>query len=86
MEVIVDLFFAVILFWLGFSLIKYRKNVKSWTWNFLWAERYLWHWGTYLVLILVWCFFMVWGILYPFWGLEFMFWVDQNAHKEFRMR
>jgi len=25
----------------GWSLIRYRRNVKSWTGNFVWAEKYL---------------------------------------------
>lgn len=86
MDVLVDLFFAILLFWLWVVFIKYRRNIKSWTGSFVWAERYLWNWWTYLVLILLWLFFMVWGVLYPFWGLEFMFWVDPDAPKDFKMR
>ena len=86
MNIVIDILYAVMLFWAWFSLIKYRRNIKWWTGNFVWAERYLWHGGTYLILILLGCFLMVWGVLYPFWWLEMMFWVDPDAPKEFKMR
>lgn len=86
MDVVVDIFYAIFFFSIGFLLIKYRRNVKSWTWNFVWAERYLWHGGTYFVMLLLGCFLMVLWVLYPFWGLELMFWVDENAPKEFKMK
>ncbi len=85
MEIIIDIFYAIVLFAAGFSLIKYRRIIKSWTGNFVWAERYLGSGGTYFVLILVWCFFMIWGVLYPFWWLELMFWVDSESKVEFKM-
>ena len=86
MDVIVKIFFAVLLFLTWFSIIKYRRNVKSWTWNFTWAEHYLWSGWTYLVLLLLWCFLMVWWVLYPFWWLELMFWTNWENYKEFKMK
>lgn len=83
---IIDLFYAIFLFWVWFSLIKYRKVVKSWTGNFVWAERYLGTWGTYLVLLLLGCFLMIWGVLYPFWWLELMFWTGNSSPSEFKMK
>lgn len=86
MEFIIDIFYALLLFSAGFSLIKYRKVVKSWTGNFVWAERYLWTWWTYLALLLVGCFLMVWWVLYPFWWLELMFSTGNTAPSDFKMR
>ncbi len=83
MDIIVDIFFAVLLISMWTVLLKYRKVVRSWTWNFVWAEKYLWNWWTYLVLILLGCFFIIWWFLYPFWGLEMMIWVNSNSEKEF---
>lgn len=76
MDLIIDLFYALLLMGVWISLIKYRRVVKSWTGNFLWAERYLGYGGTYFVLIVLWCFLIFWGVLYPFWGLELIFWVS----------
>lgn len=64
-----------IIYWILFiawwvALIKYRKTVKSWTWNFYWAERYIWNWGTYLVLILTWWIMIFLWVLSPFGWLE----------------
>lgn len=89
MQLFLDILYWAILFGIWFSMIKYRRVVKSWTWNFYWAEKYLWAWGTYLVLIIIWLFLMFWGILFPFWWLELIFWVDNNspdAGFEFQMR
>ncbi|MBW7955023.1 hypothetical protein H3C61_04395 [Candidatus Gracilibacteria bacterium] len=85
MEFIVNLFYATLLFGTGFLIIKYRRNVKSWTGNFVWAEQYLGNGGTYLFLILFGCFLMMWGILYPFGGLELIFGTS-GEYKEFKMK
>lgn len=86
MDIIIDIFFAILLVWSWVALIKYRRILKSWTWNFVWAERYLWNGWTYLVLILFWCFLMVWWFLYPFWGLELLLWVKPDTETEFKIR
>lgn len=73
MEILVDIIYSILLMVWGFFLIKYRRNVKSWTGNFMWAERYIWSGWTYLVLILTWLFMIFLGVLYPFWWLELLF-------------
>lgn len=69
-DTLVDIFYALFLIVSWYSLIKYRRNVKSWTGNFLWAEKYIGSWGTYIVLILLWLFMIFLGVLYPFGGME----------------
>jgi len=70
---IIKIFYAIFLVVLWFSLIKYRRQVKSWTGNFVWAEHYLWAGGTYLIMIIFWMFLMFLGVLYPFGWLELIF-------------
>ncbi len=70
MEVAVDIFYSILLMAWGFYLIKYRRNVKSWTWNFAWAEKYIGSGGTYLIMILIGLFMIFLWVLYPFWWLE----------------
>ncbi|MDD3645984.1 MAG: hypothetical protein PHH06_01095 [Candidatus Gracilibacteria bacterium] len=69
---LIDLFYAVLLILTGVGILKYRRVVKSWTGNFVWAERYLGNGGTYIVLIFLGLFLIFWGVLYPFGGLELM--------------
>lgn len=69
---IVDLFYAVLLFAIGFFMIRYRKTVKSWSGNFVWAEQYIGRWWTYFILILLWMFLMFLWVLWPFWWLELL--------------
>lgn len=78
MNILIDLFYSVILIWSWILLIKYRRNVKSWTWNFYWAEKYIWSWWTYIILMLVWLFMIFWWAIYPFWWLEMLFWVESS--------
>ena len=72
MDIIVDLFYAVLLFAIGFWIIKYRRTVKSWSGNFVWAEQYIGRWWTYFVLMLLWMFLMFLWVLWPFWWLELL--------------
>lgn len=72
--IILDIFYWILLIAWGSLLLKYRRNVKSWTGNFVWAERYLWNGWTYLVLILIGLFMIFWWILMPFWWLELLVW------------
>lgn len=53
MIIFARLFYMVILIWMWYLGLKYRRNVKSWTWDFYWAEKYLWAWGTYIIIILI---------------------------------
>ncbi|NUJ97517.1 hypothetical protein HGA92_01865 [Candidatus Gracilibacteria bacterium] len=71
--ILVKIFYGILLFFTGVALIKYRRIVKSWTGNFVWAERYLGMGGTYFVLILIGFFLMFVGVLYPVGGLDFIF-------------
>lgn len=70
---LVKIFYAILLIVIWASLIKYRRIVKSWTWNFVWAERYLWSWWTYFVLVLVWLLMIFLWVLYPFGWLGLIF-------------
>ncbi len=47
-------------------MLKYKKQVKSFTWNFYWAEKYLWSWWTYLVIIWIWLFLIFLWLMQPF--------------------
>lgn len=85
MHIFVELFYSLLLIWMWYLLLRYRRVVKSWTGSFIWAEKYLWHGGTYLVLILLWCFFIFWWVLYPFWWLELIFWVSPDANPNIKM-
>lgn len=60
----------------GVALLKYRRTVKSWTGNFVWAEKYLGNWWTYLVIILFGLFFIFFGVLYPFGWFDLIIWSD----------
>lgn len=72
MEFFFKIFYGIIfiIFWL--SILKYRKLVHSWTWNFVWAEQYIWRGWTYFVLVLIWLGFVFFWTIYPFWGLELL--------------
>lgn len=70
MDFIIDIIYAILLCSGGFFLIKYRRNVKSWTGNFAWAEQYIWNGGTYVVLIFTGLAMMFFWVLYPFGGMD----------------
>ncbi len=70
MNIIINIIYAILLISGGYALIKYRRNVKSWTGNWIWAETYLWSGWTYIVLILIGLFMIFLGALYPFGGME----------------
>lgn len=72
--IILKIFYWIALVIWGIALIKYKRVVKSWTWNFVWAEKYLGSWWTYFVLIFAWLFMIFIGFLYPFGWLELLFW------------
>lgn len=69
---IIKLIYAFLLISWGILIIKYRKNVKWWTWNFAWAEYYLWHWWTYIVLIIIWLIMIFIWVWYPLGTFEFL--------------
>ena len=72
---LVELFYGILMIVLGAWLIKYRKTVKSWTGNFVWAERYIWSGWTYVVLMALWLFFIFVGVWYPFgWAEQLSEW------------
>jgi len=72
--IFVSIFYAIIFVIAWILVVKYRRTVKSWTGNFMWAERYLWTGSTYLVIILAWLFLVFLGLSFPFWWLDFFFW------------
>lgn len=65
--------YAILFFLAWYLSIKYRKNVKSWTGNFYWAEKYIWNWWTYIIIILFGILLMIVWIIYPFWWIELFF-------------
>jgi hypothetical protein len=66
-------FFYSILFILGWMwIIKYRKTVKSWTWNFYWAEHYIWSGWTYFIIMVCGLLMIFYWVIYPMWWLEFI--------------
>lgn len=75
----IKIFYALFFIASGVALIKYRKNVKSWTGNFAWAEHYLGHGGTYLVFIVFGMFLIFLGASYPFGGADFILWWDRSV-------
>lgn len=63
-----------ILFLVGwFLILKYRKQIKHFSWSFAWAETYLWRGSTYLVIIAVWCAMVFLWVIFPFWWLDLIF-------------
>lgn len=70
MAIIVDIFYALLLIAGWMAIIKYRRNVKSWTGNWMWAEKYIGNGWTYVVMILVGLFMIFFWVLYPFGGME----------------
>ena len=71
--IIVKIFYGLLLIWAWIWILKYRRTIKWWTGNFLWAEQYIWNGWTYFVIMIIWLFCLFLGILYPFWGLELLF-------------
>lgn len=70
MDIIVKIFYSIFFIAMGYWILRYRKVVKSWTWNFVWAEQYLWRGWTYFILLLVWIGLIFFWAIYPFWWLE----------------
>lgn len=50
---------------LGVAILKYRKNVFEWTGRWYWAEKYLGHGGTIIVIILTGLGMIFFGVGYP---------------------
>ena len=71
---IIKLFYSVLLILMWMWIIKYRRNVKSWTWNLYWAEHYIGSGWTYLVLIALWLAMIFYWVIYPMWGIQFILW------------
>jgi len=63
---IVKLFYWILMIAIGAWIIKYRKPLKSWTGNWVWAERYIGRWGTYFIMLLFGLLLMFLWVLYPF--------------------
>jgi hypothetical protein len=71
--IIIKIIYWILLISWWLAILKYRRYVKSWTWNFYWAEHYLWRWWTYIVIIFIWLAMIFIWILYPFWWLDHIF-------------
>ena len=76
----VDILVWILLISMWAAIIKYRKVVKWWTWNFVWAEHYLWRWWTYFAILLFWLWMIFYWAIYPFWWLSSV--LDDSAQDE----
>lgn len=75
-----DLLYWLFFIGLGASIIKYRKVIKSWTGNFVWAEHYIWRWWTYFAILLFWLWMIFYWAAYPFWWISSV--LDDDAQDE----
>ncbi len=73
MYILVKIFYSIFFISIWWGIIKYRKQLHWWTWNFAWAEQYVWRGWTYLILILIWLSCIFYWAIYPFWGKELLF-------------
>ena len=71
---LIKIFYSIFFILMWMWIIKYRRNVKSWTGNFYLAEHYIGNGGTYMVLILCGLWFMFYWMIYPFWWMELLIW------------
>ena len=71
--IFIKILYSLVLVWSWVLLLKYRRVIRSWTWTFMWAEKYIWNWWTYVVIMLMWLALIFVWVLYPFWGLDFIF-------------
>ncbi len=71
--IFIKILYSLVLVWSWVLLLKYRRVIRSWTWTFMWAEKYIWNWWTYIVIMLMWLALIFVWVLYPFWGLDFIF-------------
>jgi hypothetical protein len=74
LEIFTTIFYVIFFYAFWYILIKYRKQIHGWTGNFVWAEKYLWSWGTYFVLLLLGLGCIFYGTIYPFWWMDLFFW------------
>lgn len=77
------MFIMKIIYWIlmvlaWYYMVKNRRNVKSWTGNFVWAERYIGNWWTYIVIILLWIWLMLVWVLYPLWIINLSSWIKTD--------
>lgn len=72
LDIIVDIIYSFLLIWAGYLMLRYRKQVKSWTGNFVWAEHYIGRGGTYFILILIALGLIFYGVIYPFGGMSLL--------------
>ena len=71
--ILIKIIYSILLITTGIWIIKYRRIIKSWTWNFVWAEHYLWTWWTYLVLLIIWIWMIFLWTIYPFGWVSLIF-------------
>ncbi len=76
--IIVKIIYSIIFIWFWALLLKYRRQIKKWSWGFAWAEKALGRWGTYFVIILVWLISIFFWFIYPFWWIDLLLW-DKNV-------
>lgn len=72
MEYFTKIFYSILLISIWFLILKYRIKIKSFTWDFVWAEAYLWRWTTYLIIILIWFILLTVWVSIPFWSMDFL--------------
>ena len=66
----VKLFYWILMIAMWAWIIKYRKQLKWWTGNWVWAEKYVWRGWTYFIMLLLGLWLIFLGVLYPFWILD----------------
>ncbi|MDD3793580.1 MAG: hypothetical protein PHI37_02115 [Candidatus Gracilibacteria bacterium] len=73
MDLFIRLFYSAFFIYLGYLIIRYRKQLHGWTGNFVWAEHYIGRGGTYLILVGIGLLCIFYGAMYPFGGIELVF-------------
>ncbi len=71
---LIDIFYAICLIAMWVVILKYRKVVRTWTGTFYWAERSIWRWWTYLIIMLIWVLLIFLWVIYPFWWVDLLTW------------
>ncbi|ATU05099.1 hypothetical protein BKN14_01425 [Candidatus Gracilibacteria bacterium HOT-871] len=70
---LINIFYGILFITGGCLVLKYRRQIKNFAGDFVWAETYLGRGTTYLVLIIIGCGLIFIGALMPFGGPEILF-------------
>ncbi|RAL56609.1 hypothetical protein BLD25_03025 [Candidatus Gracilibacteria bacterium GN02-872] len=72
-DVLGNIFMGIVIFMAGVLILKFRRQIKNVTGDFVWAETRLGRGSTYFVIILIGCALLFFGVIYPFGGLDLIF-------------